>query len=109
MIKEISLKNTLDSAIPVSRFNRGEASCIFEEVKEAGCKVVVKNNVPACILLSPERFAELIETIEDYYLLQLAEERIKRDTGIRWTFEEILAEDGLTVADLDAMEDVELE
>jgi hypothetical protein len=47
--------------------------------------------------------------IEDAYLLALAEEREKLDTGKRYSFEEILADDDLTLADIEAMEDVELE
>ena len=52
------------------------------------------------------------EELEDEKLLALALERIKNDNGVRYTEEEILAEDGLTVADIDRMleeEDIELE
>lgn len=52
------------------------------------------------------------EKLEDEYLLALAEERLKNDTGKRISQEEILAERGLTIADLDRMleeEDIELE
>ena len=51
---------------------------------------------------------ENIEELEDEYLLALALERKKNDNGVRWSFEEILAEDGLTIDDLDP-EGVELE
>lgn len=53
-----------------------------------------------------------IDAFEDEYLLELALERKKNDTGVRISFEEILAEDGLTIEDIDRMieeEDVELE
>lgn len=108
MVKEFALRRAMTSTVPISRFNRGEANHIFDEVKEEGCKMVVKNNVPTCVLLAPERFDEIIEAVEDLYLLRLSEDRIRRDDGIRWSFEDILAEDGLTIADIDAMEDVEL-
>jgi hypothetical protein len=49
------------------------------------------------------------EFSEDQYLLALAKERIKNDTGVTFTTEETLAKDGLTLADIDAMEDVEVE
>jgi len=109
MLNILSLRNTLDSLVPITRFNRGGANKIFDEVRESGCKIVVKNNAPACVLLAPERFQEIAELIEDQYLLAVAEEREKRDAGERHSFEEILAEDGLTLADVDAMEDVEIE
>jgi len=51
---------------------------------------------------------ELLEMIVYEYLLALAEERERNDTGITYTFEEVLARDGLTLADIDAMEDVEI-
>jgi hypothetical protein len=47
--------------------------------------------------------------IDDQYLLALAEERERNNSGVTVTFEEILAKDGLTIADIDAMEDVEIE
>jgi hypothetical protein len=49
------------------------------------------------------------EETEDEYLYELALERKKNDNGVRWTFEEILAEDGLTPEDINNMGDVELE
>jgi hypothetical protein len=49
------------------------------------------------------------EALEDEYLLALAEERLRNGTGVTYTFEEILAKDGLTLADIQAMEDVEIE
>jgi len=55
------------------------------------------------------RNASLAEQLEDEYLLALVQEREKNDNGISWSFEEILAEDGLTRADLEKMEDIELE
>ena len=96
----------LDALVPITRFNRGEANKIFDEVRESGYKIVVKNNKPACVMLTPERYQEMVEMIEDQYLLALAEERMKNDTGKTYTFEEILAEDGLTMDDL---EDVPME
>ena len=99
----------MDALIPISRFNKGEANKIFDEVRLSGYKIVVKNNAPACVLLAPERYKELIELIDDHYLLSLAEERLKSDNAPTIPFEKILAEDGITIADLEAMEDVELE
>jgi hypothetical protein len=49
------------------------------------------------------------ESLEDRYLLALALERERNDTGVTYTSEEILAKHGLTIADIDAMEDVEIE
>jgi len=109
MLNEVSLSNALDAVVPITRFNRGEASKIFDEVKESGCKVVVKNNIPACVMLTPEKFQEMVDMIEDQALLAIAEARLKYSSENTISFEDILAKDGLTLADLDAMEDVEIE
>jgi len=102
----MSINNTLDSLIPISRFNKGEANKIFDEVKESGCKIVVKNNVPACVLITPERYKEIIEMMEDLHLLSVVAERERNDTGYRISFEDVLAKDGRTLADI---EDVPME
>ena len=53
--------------------------------------------------------AGISEEEEDEYLLALVLERKKHDNGVRICFEEHLAKRGLTVADIEAMEDVEIE
>jgi len=73
----ISLKNIMDSIVPITRFNRGEANKIFEEVSEYGTKIVLKNNVPTCFLVNPERYEEMVEALEDYALYFEAEKRMK--------------------------------
>ena len=109
MINNVVRGNILDALIPISRFNKGEANKIFDEVRLSGFKIVVKNNAPTCVLLTPEKFKEMTEIIDDHNLLALAEERLKNDNTPTIPFEEILAKDGVTIADLEAMEDVEIE
>ena len=53
-------KTMLKSYIPISRFNKGEAGKIIEEVKEDGFKFIVKNNAPECVLITVEYFDYLI-------------------------------------------------
>lgn len=78
MRKEIvSLKNIMESIVPISRFNRGEANKIFEEVSEYGTKIVLKNNVPTCVLVEPKKYEEMVEALEDYALYFEAEKRMK--------------------------------
>jgi PHD/YefM family antitoxin component YafN of YafNO toxin-antitoxin module len=109
VLNEISLSNALDAVVPITRFNRGEANKIFDEVRESGCKVVVKNNVPACVMLAPERFKEMVDMIEDQALLTVAESRMEYNSDKVIAFKDILTEDGLSFAEIDAMEDVEIE
>ena len=96
------------SMVPVSRFNKGEAAKIFDEVSKAGIKIAVKNNKPACVLLSPERYESLLEKIEDLELMMEAEKRIE-EGGSTVSFQEVLAKNGMAEADLKGWEDVEIE
>lgn len=76
--KKLSMKNMMDLLIPISRFNRGEAAKIFDEVKETGVKAVLKNNVRVGVILDPEQYDEMVELLEDYALFFEAERRMKK-------------------------------
>ena len=66
----ILVSNMSSSIVPISRFDKGEASKIFEEVRESGVKVVVKNNKPCAVLISIEKYKEMMETIEKFRALK---------------------------------------
>ena len=66
MIKKVSVSGVLNSFVPISRFNKGEAHKIFDEVRENGYGIVVKNNNPTCVLIAPEIYEEMMEVIEKY-------------------------------------------
>ncbi len=74
MIKKVSVSGVLNSFVPISRFNKGEAHKIFDEVKESGYGIVVKNNNPTCVLIAPEIYEEMMEIIEKYHSMVEAEE-----------------------------------
>lgn len=67
----------LNHTVPISDFNRGKAGKIFSDVKASGLTVVMKNNAPECVLLSPDDYNYLIERLEDAELLAIASERTK--------------------------------
>ena len=96
------------SMVPVSRFNKGEAAKIFDEVERTGMKIAIKNNKPACVLLSLERYEGLLEEIEDLELMRETEKRLD-EGGPTVSFQDVLAKNGMTEADLDGWEDVEIE
>ncbi|HHX59648.1 MAG TPA: type II toxin-antitoxin system Phd/YefM family antitoxin [Epulopiscium sp.] len=77
MLDDITVSSMLNSLVPISRFNKGEANRIFDEVHSSGFKIVVKNNKPTCVLLTPEKYEEMVETIENYHLFIEAEKRMK--------------------------------
>ena len=109
MPEEIVVSSVLNSLVPISRFNKGEANKIFDEVKQSGFKVVLKNNTPMCVLLKPELYEQMLETIEEYYLLQKAEKRIEKAKPEDFiTQEQIFSELGINNTDLETV-DVEIE
>lgn len=109
MAKELLSSNFMDSLVPISRFNRGEASKIFDEVAQSGMKLVLKNNTPACVLLAPERYNELLELIEDYALAAEAEQRLTNNTNERISAADVMRRNGIEQSELDAMNDVDIE
>lgn len=109
-LNHLSMKNVMNRIIPISRFNRGEANKIFEEVKETGVKAVLKNNVRVGVIVEPEQYDAMIELLEDYALFFEAEERMKKaETEGFLSQEQVLKNHNITQADLDNMEDVEIE
>ncbi len=81
-----SLVNAIKNTVPITQFNRGLAGKIFEDVKKQGAKVVMKNNTPECVLMSPEEYLSLMEEVEDAKLLRLAESRLQNFTRLRKQF-----------------------
>lgn len=106
----MNVVSAIQNTIPISQFNRGLAGQIFEDVKTHGAKVVMKNNVAECVLLSPEEYIRLMDEVNDTRLLIMASERLQRlDTSALIPEEQVWQELGLTQEDLDAAGEVELE
>ena len=106
---QISTVGLMKKIVPVTRFNKGEASKIFDEVQTSGTKIVVKNNHPACVLMSPEQYESLIEMLSDYLLLTEADKRMAGNTDAdNISHEEMMRRLGITREELDGT-DVEIE
>jgi len=73
--------NILRDIVSISSFNKGKAGKIFDEMKKTGMKIVVKNNKPECVMLTPQKYEELIEKVENYDLLMEAAERYEKSEG----------------------------
>lgn len=71
-----NITSAIENTISISQFNRGLAGKIFEEVKQSGAKVVMKNNAAECVLLSPEEYVCLMDEVNDARLLALATQRM---------------------------------
>jgi PHD/YefM family antitoxin component YafN of YafNO toxin-antitoxin module len=95
--------NLLDSIIPISQFNKGQANKIFSEVKKFGTKIVVKNNVPECVLLSPQNYQRMMDEYEDAILSAEAEKRLSKKVEYIPN-NDVMKEFGLEPSDLDDVE-----
>lgn len=103
-------RNVLDNMIPISLFNRGQAGKIFEEVKKSGAKIVIKNNEPECILMSPAEYKEMLERFEDERDYAIAVERMKNfDEKKLIPAEKVYADLGILQEDVDAVPEEEIE
>ena len=102
--------SAIRNTVPITLFNRGLAGKIFEEVKQQGSKVVMKNNTPECVLLSPEEYLHLMDEVNDAKLAALAAQRMQSfDPANAIPAEEVYRQNGITKAALDSMDEVEFE
>jgi len=62
--------NILQCLIPISQFNKGQASKIFDRLHDEKELIVLKNNQPSAVILSPEEYTRLTEIEEDYYVMR---------------------------------------
>lgn len=91
--------NLLDSIIPISLFNKGQAGKIFSDVKKTGTKIVVKNNVPECILMSPQSYKQMLEEYEDAVLAAEASKRLSDETKYL-SHDDVMKKLGIALSDL---------
>lgn len=66
------------SFVPISRFNKGEMGKIIEEVKADGIRIVVKNNVPECVIISVEEYEHFNELQHKSVTLPMSKEAEER-------------------------------
>ncbi len=90
-----------EQAVSINEFDKGSAAHVFDDLSKTGLKVIVKDDVPEAVILSPERYVSLIDEISDVRLLALATERMKRyDPSQTRSFAEIKKKYGVTDDDL---------
>lgn len=105
-----SVLSAIQDTVSISLFNRGLAGRIFDEVKNSGAKVVMKNNSAECILLSPEEYVRLMDEVNDARLITLASERTAHyspDSLI--SIDDVNHELGISNQDLEGFNEVEFE
>jgi len=98
----------LKNLIPITQFNKGKATSLFDRLKTERQLIVLKNNAPTAVIISPQEYARLSEIEENYQLLVIAESRLPglADAVPAERAYELL---GLTAEDIAVAEDVDIE
>ena len=104
------LSNAIKNTVSISLFNKGLAGKVFDEVKKTGAKLVIKNNNPEAVIMSPEEYINLVDELNDAKLLAEATIRMQNaDLSKTISHEEMMKKFGITQAELEEMDDVEIE
>ena len=105
-----SVLSAVTKTVPISQFNRGLAGKIFSDVKANGSKVVMKNNAAEVVLMPPDEYVQIMDTLNDYLLLSMAVERMSGYDPSRLISEEEMDRRlGITQEELNNVGDVEFE
>lgn len=55
----MDLSRIIKNMVPITLFNKGKASQYFQKAKANGPILVIKNNTPTAIIVSPEEYCQL--------------------------------------------------
>ncbi len=100
----------LRSFVPVTQFNKGKASQIFDRLHKENRLIVLKNNQPSAIILSTEEYERLSEIEEEYNLLLEAQSRLEKNIDKQALSEEQVMKDlGISEEDIQNADEVEIE
>ena len=73
-INAMNMLNFTNAIVPITRFNKGEAGKIIDEVKNEGPRIIVKNNVPECVMISLEEYNRLCDAANRTITLDTSKE-----------------------------------
>ena len=106
----VNLASAINRTVPISLFHKGMAAHIFSDVRKTGAKIVMKNNEPECVLMSPAEYMDFMDEIADARLELLALRRIANGALAHTNTEkEVMDSFGITEVDLEGLEEVEIE
>lgn len=75
----------LDNMVSVTSLNHGGASKALSRVEDDHPVIVLKNNRPSAVIITPDDYRRLTQAEEDFALYQEAMERLRNDDGTRLT------------------------
>lgn len=62
----------LKRVVPITLFNKGQASRQFRRVQEEGSIAVIRNNIPIAVIISPEEY-EILRSLSRICKQELAQ------------------------------------
>ena len=105
-----SIRSAIENTVSISLFNKGLAGKIFDEVKLSGAKVVIKNNSAECVLLSPEEYLHLLDSVNEMKAVVTAVQRLSSlDPGSLLTEEEFSVRTSLDISFINSSSGVDFE
>ena len=104
-----NLKPVIQSTISITDFIRNVTDSL-NSLKN-GAKVIMKNNKPEAVIMTPQEYVDLIDRLEDAEDLSLAIERTKKHNKNThyFTEKEIMEKYHISEGDLKGFEEVEIE
>ena len=89
----------LDNIMSVSELSHGGVSKAVNRIGDGNPIVVMRNNKPAAVIITPDDYRRYMEADEDFALYLEAVERMNRDDGTRRTMSEVFGSDYRPVDD----------
>ncbi len=87
----MELKDTIRDSISISLLKTRPIEDVFKEVKQRGAIIVMKDDVPECVLISPQEYNRIMDELE------IA--RLEKDLSEEIRYEDLLNETDITELD----------
>lgn len=105
-----TIRSAIERTVSISSFNRGLAGKIFGDVRRSGAKVVMKNNIAECVLMSPQEYIQLLDEVNDSRLYVMATDRMNHyNPSLTISQEQIDHDFGFKEEDLTDADEVDFE
>ena len=98
----------LDNMVSISTLNHGGASKTLGKVTDESPVVVMKNNQPSAVIITPAEYQRLTEAEEDFALYKEATERLQAAGGHFISHHDAFGDQGFSYTD-DELDDVKFE
>ncbi|WP_281775191.1 type II toxin-antitoxin system Phd/YefM family antitoxin [Bifidobacterium ruminantium] len=82
----------LDNMVSVTSLNHGGASKALSQVGDDRPVIVLKNNRPSAVIITPDDYRRLTQAEENFALYREAMERLRNDDGTRLTDADVFGE-----------------